>query len=341
MNAQSWVETNRASFGSEYELMFATSVLPLVHGLAWDTITVQYPFKDKDGKQRYCDFAIIESDDVRLAIEIDGYDKLGAGRGMSHNDFVDWQRRQASLATYGWPVLRFANRDVRDHPRRCAEHITELLRRLRRSEGGRVEIVKIEAPSSQVLDVSPVAKEVHPGKPRTALSIPLVVLGVGAVAVLMGVAASVQHTRDSDAALGFTEPESASVQRSSTAGAFQGAGYGTLACVKPIDWSRAREFVGRVATVRGPLVAITKRPDLAGSPMWLDVGQAFPSSTRLNIVVWGKNWAKFDASMLAEEALEKPVSRRRVPTVCVRGRINEYKGVPQIELEDPSQVSVF
>lgn len=338
MNAQSWVETNRASFGSEYELMFATSVLPLVHGLAWDTITVQYPFKDKDGKQRYCDFAIIESDDVRLAIEIDGFDKRGTG-GMSYGDFLDWQRRQASLASYGWHVLRFANRDVRDNPGRCAEHITDLLEQLRRREGGRVVIVEPLPPQVPVVSTS--AQTLQPAKPKTTPVRRVLVMGLGAVAVFMGIAATVQHTRGSNGGVGFTEPERASLPGSGTGRISQNLRYGTLACVNPIDWSQASQHLGRVAIVRGPLVATTKRPDLAGSPMWLDVGQAFPSSTRLNIVVWGKNWAKFEAGMLAEKGLEKPVSGRGAPTVCVRGRINAYKGVPQIELEDPSQVSVF
>lgn len=47
---------------------------------------------------------------------------------MSHDDFVDWQRRQAALTAAGWHVLRFANRDVRDQPKRCQRYIELLLR---------------------------------------------------------------------------------------------------------------------------------------------------------------------------------------------------------------------
>ena len=126
-----WLKINKPNFGSSYETLFAETVLPLVPELSFDAISVQYPFQDRDRKQRYCDFVIQENDDVRIAIEIDGYDKQGTGMGMSHADFVDWQRRQAALTSQGWYVLRFANRDVRDDPKRCAEHISLLLKRSR------------------------------------------------------------------------------------------------------------------------------------------------------------------------------------------------------------------
>jgi hypothetical protein len=95
------------------------------------TLYVQYHFVDADGGSRYCDFAILEGDDLRIAIEVDGYDKLGRGQGMTHYEFVDWQRRQASLVTQGFSVLRFANVDVRDYAARCAEHVCLLLRQER------------------------------------------------------------------------------------------------------------------------------------------------------------------------------------------------------------------
>lgn len=131
MSLALWVKKNHSKFGSDFELLFVKTVLPLIPELELDAISVQYPFKDADGRQRYCDFVIKEGDSVRIAVEIDGYDKRGTGTGMSHNEFVDWQRRQAALTAHGWYVLRFANRDVRDWPERCAEHIRLLLKKLR------------------------------------------------------------------------------------------------------------------------------------------------------------------------------------------------------------------
>jgi len=127
MTFSEWIEANKPSFGSHYEVLFAESVLPLTSAIGFDDITIQYPFRDIDRKQRYCDFVISENEDVRIAIEIDGYDKRGTGSGMTHSDFIDWQRRHAALTSQGWYVLRFANRDVRDQPERCAEHINLIL----------------------------------------------------------------------------------------------------------------------------------------------------------------------------------------------------------------------
>lgn len=127
MDIQRWIEVYKDKFESPYEQMFAERVLLGVDGLDPTTISVQFQFKDLDNKTRYCDFVIREGS-IRIAIEIDGYDKRKTGHGMSHDEFVDWQRRQASLTASGWHVLRFANRDVRDHPARCKRYIELLLR---------------------------------------------------------------------------------------------------------------------------------------------------------------------------------------------------------------------
>lgn len=127
MDIRRWIETSKAKFDSPYEQMFAERVLVEVDGLDLSTVTTQHQFKDLDNRTRYCDFVIREGS-IRIAIEVDGYDKRNAGQGMSHDEFVDWQRRQASLTAAGWHVLRFANRDVRDHPGRCKRYIELLLR---------------------------------------------------------------------------------------------------------------------------------------------------------------------------------------------------------------------
>lgn len=107
--------------------MFFRNVLSRIT-LDFGSLIAQFKFKDFDGKTRYCDFVYQEGSAIRIAIEIDGYDKRGTGTGMSKSDFVDWQRRQASLTSQGWLVLRFANTDVRDVPERCKQHIDLLLR---------------------------------------------------------------------------------------------------------------------------------------------------------------------------------------------------------------------
>lgn len=129
-----WYSENKLKLNSEYEHIFFKKILMCLPSLDFSNVSAQLPFRDDDGKQRYCDFAINESENIRIAIEIDGYDKLGNGQGMTHDDFVDWQRRQAALTSQGWYVLRFANRDIRDEPQRCHDNIKKTLERLRTKE---------------------------------------------------------------------------------------------------------------------------------------------------------------------------------------------------------------
>ena len=44
-------------------------VLSQVPDLYFEILEAQMPFKDLEGKQRYCDFAIREGQEVRIAIE--------------------------------------------------------------------------------------------------------------------------------------------------------------------------------------------------------------------------------------------------------------------------------
>lgn len=127
MSPQDWLKNNLDKLGSSFEEMFFRNVLSRIT-FDFGSLIAQFKFKDSDGKTRYCDFVYQEGSAIRIAIEVDGYDKRGTGTGMSKSDFVDWQRRQAALTSQGWFVLRFANTDVRDAPERCKQHIDLLLR---------------------------------------------------------------------------------------------------------------------------------------------------------------------------------------------------------------------
>lgn len=133
-----WIRKNRDKFGSEYEEVFVRNVFPVLDGFNIHDVVPQYPFVDLEGRQRYCDF-LVKVNNFTIVIEIDGYDKRGVGSGMTHDEFVDWQRRQSAIAAMGWHVLRFANRDVRDNPKFCANVINGLILRL---EGKNSEIKK-------------------------------------------------------------------------------------------------------------------------------------------------------------------------------------------------------
>lgn len=127
MNIDDWIKIHSGNFGSDFEFEFVVKVLTKISDIDLNTVSAQYHFKDLDGKNRYCDF-VIQEGLIKIAIEIDGFSKKPGQQGMSHDDFVDWQRRQAALTAHGWHVLRFANRDVMNAPVRCQRYIELLLR---------------------------------------------------------------------------------------------------------------------------------------------------------------------------------------------------------------------
>ena len=381
MDFTDWVKRNSRKLGSEYELLFAERVLPLVEGLRCDQVEAQHHFIDSDGKNRYCDFIIVESDVVRVAIEIDGYDKDGSGTGMSYEGFLDWQRRQASLASQGWHVLRFANRDVRDAPRKCAAHISQLLTRLRHKQTGHVEIVTIQSEhspiSQEVISVPALTENTRPPEPpikTSRLPLSMIVMGLVTVAVLASLAfwngshevdvvddkapRNVQSIPRVSSQPGYTSDEIASLPAAAGDALAldevrapienilanvhaRELAYGSLDCKNPLDWSVARQHIGQDVTVIGPLRASKSRPDLNGSPTWLDVGNAFPDHDRLNIVVWGEDLYKFDAQYLdAMYWFNSAFQGRIYALICIKGTVTEYKGVPQIALKDPNQFRI-
>lgn len=88
MTWDKFIEDNDRHFGSPFEAMFVRHVLAKVPGLAPESVSCQTYFKDSQEQTRKVDFTIEVSDDVRLAIEIDGWDKKGRGSGMTLPEFV-------------------------------------------------------------------------------------------------------------------------------------------------------------------------------------------------------------------------------------------------------------
>jgi superfamily II DNA or RNA helicase len=69
-------------------------------------LSVQYPFVDIYGNQRFIDFAL-ESDNLRIAIEIDG-EKFHSPYKVSSNKYYDDLLKQNSLIYNNWKVYRWA-----------------------------------------------------------------------------------------------------------------------------------------------------------------------------------------------------------------------------------------
>lgn len=331
MSLIEWLDRNKAKFGSEYEIMFAQMVLPLVPELNLDFVSVQHPFQDMDHKQRYCDFVIQEGENVRIAIEIDGYDKRGTGMGMSHDDFIDWQRRQATLTSQGWYVLRFANRDVRDEPKRCAEHISLLLKHSRgKYQNNKLsleEMRRLEALTKLQSDtIERLNKKTSIAK-RSASALVVFILLFGVILFWQKNSSSSDHQAQLAAANKSFAVSSPSFAVKESTQSVVG-----LNCDNPISWRYTSQYIGRTVALVGPVMKITSRQDVKGEPTWIDVGAVYPDVRRLTLVIWGGDKANF--SVLKSEQVEGK-------TICVTGKVEIYKGMPQVELRKSSQLVVM
>lgn len=149
LSAEEFVRLNRAGFDSKYEEMFVRAVLARVPTIDLAKVRCQTTFHC-DGRLRRCDFTL--EDEIRIAFEIDGYDKTGRGTGMTRSEFNDWLLREGCLKEQGWTLLRFANWQVVNKPERCARNIELVIRNERAKLSGAglaqaeaIELAKLDA----------------------------------------------------------------------------------------------------------------------------------------------------------------------------------------------------
>ncbi|MEN1960069.1 hypothetical protein WCE41_07000 [Luteimonas sp. MJ246] len=344
---------------SLYEEMFVQNVLTRVRELDFRALSAQYRFMDDDGRTRYCDFVIQEGEGVRIAIEVDGYDKRGTGHGMSRSDFLDWQRRQASLVAQGWRVIRFANVDVRDNALRCAELLGLLLRdeRSKESHSRSLEQRIRELETAQQLKVA--EERASYGEERKELEL------------LKAELVQARQTRklSQEESRRLEELEQAQLQvkmleretnimkttiwaftlllvvvlvlvfqgrvpsndQAAAARAQPAPSLAGSSCGQPLPWGMARDHVGKVVAIAGPVVRVGIRDDVRGRPVFITMGQAFPSRQRVDLVIWQDTRSEFLA--LLEQGLEGR-------DVCAFAEVGQRDGIPQLVLRSRSELKL-
>ena len=103
-----------------------------------------------------------------------------------------------------------------------------------------------------------------------------------------------------------------------------------LSCAGAVNWRNAGSYIGRFTTIRGPVAGTTYASSSNGSPTFLNVGRDYPASPRFTVVIWGSSRSNFGA----------PERRYRGKTICVRGRVSSYAGVPEISATSPAQITI-
>lgn len=317
MTPQHWYALNYSSLGSQFEHFFFENVLKHVPDIDFSTLHAQMPFIDDDGKQRYCDFAITEGQEVRIVIEIDGYDKRGTGAGMTHGEFIDWQRRQSALTAQGWHVLRFANKDVCNEPERCRKNIQSLLSKLREKERARREAEERTMDLAGQPTITYEKNATISPRPRHRKHLikrvfkKVIISTAATAAVVVGLGMYGAYWQDN-----LLQASVSSVE----------------ACPGAINWSEVKDRVGETITTAGPITRVTYKPEVNGSPTWIEVGTSFPDPKRLTLLIWENNLSEFE-NLLAGSVIHK--------MACITGEATQYRGNVQIQLQNAAQLQVY
>lgn len=103
-------------------------------------------------------------------------------------------------------------------------------------------------------------------------------------------------------------------------------------CANAVRWDEARRYVGQTLVVVGPLIKVTQRDNVQGNPTWVEIGAAYPNPQRLTLVFWGDRKKQFP---------EVRPGQLTGKLVCAVGKIEDYKGVAQLELKHERQLRVL
>jgi hypothetical protein len=101
-------------------------VIPAVIGLQPSQVTPQHPFVGIDGRQYHMDFAIV-TEKVKIAIELEGFDKDNSGGGQSKKQHDEFNRRIQSLTALGWKPLTITNAQFKSDPMHYANLIRQII----------------------------------------------------------------------------------------------------------------------------------------------------------------------------------------------------------------------
>jgi DNA/RNA endonuclease YhcR with UshA esterase domain len=101
-----------------------------------------------------------------------------------------------------------------------------------------------------------------------------------------------------------------------------------LGQAKKLTTAEARNHISEQATVCGKVASGRYAATTRGKPTFLDLDKPYPGHL-FTVLIWGENRAKFGT----------PEETYRNKNICVTGRIQDYRGEPEIIASDPAQLS--
>lgn len=99
-----------------------------------------------------------------------------------------------------------------------------------------------------------------------------------------------------------------------------------LAIPEADRWYNAGSKVGTYGTIAGPVASVYQAVNSPGMPVFVNIGNAYPSGNRAQVIIWGERVAEFEQML---NAIDDGGA-----WVRVTGYIGSYEGVPQIDVND-------
>jgi len=111
---------------SPYEWDFAKEVCRHVPNLQPSQVIPQHLFIGSDGYECHMDFAVIV-DNVKIAIELEGFDKTNSGHGQTKEQHHRFMLRQQALIKGGWTSYPITNAQFKRDPMYYANEIRRMV----------------------------------------------------------------------------------------------------------------------------------------------------------------------------------------------------------------------
>src|SRR5580658_6388294 len=96
---------------------------------------------------------------------------------------------------------------------------------------------------------------------------------------------------------------------------------------KKITALEAKDHINESATVCGNVVSARFSASTKGQPTFLNLEKPYPNQI-FTVVIWGSDRAKFGT----------PETEYKGKRICVTGKIENFRGVPEIVASDPQQI---
>ena len=321
MNIVEFLKQNEHLFESPWERRFARDVLARVSELNLERVSCQTAFRDAKGIRRRIDFTIEVNEDVRIAIEVDGWDKTGRGSGPTKSEWIADRERKLSIEAIGFDLIEFPNALVRTKPENCARFIElkigshqqydEVAEDTREdagipplSEAEREELAELNAERKAAIEALEMQLVAAHGENRGMKTVALALAAVLIVTLIVG--GSLLSRAQVDGSDPF--------------------------CPTGLEWTEARGFVGQQGTFVGEVVGVTYVERSTSQPTFIHIGRPFPDPSRLTVVVWGRDRSRFP---------QRPdVAYSAGQELCITGEVSLFDGAVQIEINSPTAVNV-